>query len=284
MRSFRSRPVGWRQDSHRHYLAAKFGSAGRRYRADDVKSQLFGERQEEIRDAGLFRKKAKVLGEMEKEMPMAARLSFEDERIRASEDAAGHELNAEMLRRMGNLNSIKWQDKLHGGLGDDLTPFDITPDQLREGVKVEKEHTSDEHIAKELVLDHYAEFGAAYYPELKKMEAKLKRKATGAEMNDLKRKLKHHKYAAKKEPSPDFDRELKSLGQQIAFNRNARENFVNRQSALQSKIASDPSVKYEINHLKAKVEELDEIDRELGEERSLLRERKFESQKPPWER
>jgi hypothetical protein len=29
MRSYRSRPVGWRQDFHRHYLAAKYGSAGR---------------------------------------------------------------------------------------------------------------------------------------------------------------------------------------------------------------------------------------------------------------
>jgi hypothetical protein len=28
MRSFRSRPVGWRQDTQRHYLAAKYGSAG----------------------------------------------------------------------------------------------------------------------------------------------------------------------------------------------------------------------------------------------------------------
>jgi len=27
MISFRSKPVGWRQDSHRHYLAAKYGSA-----------------------------------------------------------------------------------------------------------------------------------------------------------------------------------------------------------------------------------------------------------------
>jgi len=28
MRSFRNKPIGWRQDSHRHYLAAKYGSAG----------------------------------------------------------------------------------------------------------------------------------------------------------------------------------------------------------------------------------------------------------------
>lgn len=31
MRSFRSKPVGWQRDSYRHYLAAKYGSAGNRY-------------------------------------------------------------------------------------------------------------------------------------------------------------------------------------------------------------------------------------------------------------
>lgn len=39
MKSFRSKPVGWVKDSYRHYLAAKFGSAPRRYSAT-VGSQL----------------------------------------------------------------------------------------------------------------------------------------------------------------------------------------------------------------------------------------------------
>ena len=30
MRSFRSKPVGWMNDNHRHYLAAKYGSAGKK--------------------------------------------------------------------------------------------------------------------------------------------------------------------------------------------------------------------------------------------------------------
>jgi hypothetical protein len=201
MRSFRSKPVGWRQDSHRHYLAAKFGSAGRRYRADDVKSQLFGERQEEIRESDLNRRKAKALGEMEKEVPFSARFGFEKERMQASEDAAGHELNAEMLRRMENLNSIKWQDKLHGGLGDELTPYDFTPEQMRRGIAVEMEHTDDKRVAAEITLDHMAEFGPAYYDELAKMESKLKREATDIEKKELKRELRHRKYEAKRDDS-----------------------------------------------------------------------------------
>jgi hypothetical protein len=34
MRSFRSKPTGWRNDNHRHYLAAKFGSAKRYFTAN----------------------------------------------------------------------------------------------------------------------------------------------------------------------------------------------------------------------------------------------------------
>jgi hypothetical protein len=29
MRSFRSKPTGWKNDNHRHYLAAKYGTAGK---------------------------------------------------------------------------------------------------------------------------------------------------------------------------------------------------------------------------------------------------------------
>ena len=260
MRSFRSKPIGWRYESHRHSLAAH-GVKTKSERAADI----------------LSRPDFKV-------SDVLPSSPFEKREKRVVEDAGEDGLSGEVADQMRRTYSVKWRDKMHGGLGDDLTPFDVTPDQMREGVAVEMEHTNDKHVATEIFLDHYAEFGAAYYPALKKMEEKLKRKATESEKRELQRKFKHHKYTAKKEPSPDFDRELKSLGQQIAFNRNARENLVSRKSALQSKVASDPSVKYEIDRLTARVEEIDEIDRELGEERSLLRERKFESQKPPWER
>lgn len=43
MRSFRQRPVGWRNDNYRHYLAAKYGSATIRmegkYHYDDNESK-----------------------------------------------------------------------------------------------------------------------------------------------------------------------------------------------------------------------------------------------------
>lgn len=42
--------------------------------------------------------------------------------------------------------------------------------QLTKGTKVEKEHTSDEQIAREIALDHLSEF-PDYYDRLKKVEA-----------------------------------------------------------------------------------------------------------------
>lgn len=41
--------------------------------------------------------------------------------------------------------------------------------QLAKGIKVELEHTSDKAVAKEIALDHLAEF-ADYYDRLKKAE------------------------------------------------------------------------------------------------------------------
>jgi hypothetical protein len=42
-------------------------------------------------------------------------------------------------------------------------------DQLKKGIKVEKEHTKDEKTAKEIALDHLLEL-PDYYDRLEKME------------------------------------------------------------------------------------------------------------------
>ena len=61
------------------------------------------------------------------------------------------------------------QDLIAGGLGDKLTAADVDPEQLRMGIQVEMEHTSDPKIAEEIALDHLAE-DPNYYTKLKKME------------------------------------------------------------------------------------------------------------------
>ena len=59
--------------------------------------------------------------------------------------------------------------------------------KIHEGAKIEFEHTCDKELAERIAEDHVSEMGYLYYPELAKMEAKLKKK--NEEMPD-KRKIK----------------------------------------------------------------------------------------------
>lgn len=61
-------------------------------------------------------------------------------------------------------------DRLPGGLGDRLSPKQVSRRQLRKGIKVEmEEHTVDPRIAQEIALDHLAEL-PDYYDRLETIE------------------------------------------------------------------------------------------------------------------
>lgn len=60
-------------------------------------------------------------------------------------------------------------DKIPGGLADDKSPKDFDPEALAQGVKVEREHTSDPSIAREIAMDHLTE-DPSYYTKLEKIE------------------------------------------------------------------------------------------------------------------
>lgn len=64
------------------------------------------------------------------------------------------------------------KDILPGGLADNKPDSDFDQKTLKEGIKVEMEHTSDPDIAKEISKDHITE-NPGYYPALKVMERKL---------------------------------------------------------------------------------------------------------------
>jgi len=72
------------------------------------------------------------------------------------------------MERM-TLFSGAFEDKIPGGLGDDRPDSDFDPEQLRMGIKVEKEHTIDAAKAKEIAKDHLSE-DPRYYTKLKKIE------------------------------------------------------------------------------------------------------------------
>ena len=52
----------------------------------------------------------------------------------------------------------------------------INPKQLRLGIKIEMEHTTDKAVARQIATDHLREFcGKPYYTELIKLEKKFKK-------------------------------------------------------------------------------------------------------------
>lgn len=61
------------------------------------------------------------------------------------------------------------QDKLPGGLADDMSPESFNRTQLKKGMKHELEHTNDPEIALEIAMDHLAE-DPNYYKKLDKVE------------------------------------------------------------------------------------------------------------------
>lgn len=60
-------------------------------------------------------------------------------------------------------------DKVPGGRADSRPDSDFDPEELRMGIEVEKEHTKDPALAKEIAKDHLAEI-PDYYTKLKKID------------------------------------------------------------------------------------------------------------------
>jgi lipocalin len=65
----------------------------------------------------------------------------------------------------------KRKDMIPGGLADKKLVKDFDQKALREGMKVELEHTNDPLIAREIAMDHLAE-DSSYYQKLKLVESK----------------------------------------------------------------------------------------------------------------
>jgi len=73
----------------------------------------------------------------------------------------------------------EFKNYLKGGIGDNLSIEDIASKhnttisniqhELKKGINVELEHTSDKNLAKEIALDHLTEM-PNYYTELQKIE------------------------------------------------------------------------------------------------------------------
>jgi len=63
----------------------------------------------------------------------------------------------------------EWKDQIPGGLSDNKTPKDFPKPALKQGKKIESEHTSDKKIATEIAMDHLTE-DPKYYKKLETIE------------------------------------------------------------------------------------------------------------------
>lgn len=71
----------------------------------------------------------------------------------------------------------KHKDRLKGGLADKKQPKNFNQKELKRGIEVEREHTTDASIAKEIAMDHLSE-DTQYYRRLSKMENGAKSEKT----------------------------------------------------------------------------------------------------------
>lgn len=65
--------------------------------------------------------------------------------------------------------AAKKANNIPGGLADDKKPSDFDSKQLQKGTEVEKEHTEDPEVAKEIAMDHLTE-DPEYYKKLETIE------------------------------------------------------------------------------------------------------------------
>lgn len=79
-------------------------------------------------------------------------------RIQESEENDGMSLEPEIdnIEKLAQ-DREELGDQINGGLGDDKSPLEFEPEQIKLGMKVEMEHTDDPMIALEIALDHLTE-------------------------------------------------------------------------------------------------------------------------------
>lgn len=102
----------------------------------------------------------------------------------------------------------KNEDKIPGGLADKKKPSDFDSKKLKQGIKIEMEHTSDKKVAEEIAMDHLTE-DINYYDKLKeieKQELRIDKEADGKQELDY----------GKEELDKEFDQEAAASNNQDA--------------------------------------------------------------------
>jgi len=170
---------GWFSESTRHHNAKVFGIAGGLY-AKQLPIYKIGNkfyfrdaRLGEYRDVINPHNKLSINTDNSK-LQKSTWKEFQDyvaERKADVEVSKAEKRNNEVT---GDLYAKK-KDYIKGGIGDKTDISSLNQKELKKGIKVEMEHTSNPKIAREIASDHIAEFPKGYYENLAKMEENLKK-------------------------------------------------------------------------------------------------------------
>jgi len=102
------------------------------------------------------------------------------------------------------------EDQIPGGLADKKSPEDFDPVKLRQGIAIEKEHTSNDKIATEIAMDHLTE-DPFYYDKLKAIESN--KKPMKLKLKNNNKKMEEQEVMAQEPPTdmtmePDYEGEM----------------------------------------------------------------------------
>jgi len=139
--------TGWFKQSIRHSNAKRLGHAGGKYKGEQVKV-ISARRYEQF--------------------------YIIEKKDGSRELVGGFELGKPFYKEHGNIMHPRYKkESIVGGLGDNKTDTSFNKTQLEKGIKVEREHTNNPKIAKEIAKDHLTE-DKEYYKKLAKIEKKVK--------------------------------------------------------------------------------------------------------------
>lgn len=79
----------------------------------------------------------------------------------------------------------KKADALPGGAADNMSDSEFNPQELRKGLKEEKEHTNEPAVAKEIAKDHLVEEGPTYYTDMGDKDKAMHKKSALSTLYDL---------------------------------------------------------------------------------------------------
>lgn len=124
-----------------------------------------------------------VLSKTAEDKSLEKAIDYLNNAIDIFEDSGMYRQSDKILNLLKKLADSDWEDEIHGGKADKYNPDDFDSKTLEQGKKVEKEHTTNQHKATEIAMDHMVEtkkpgtnpIESDYYKELEKLENKLQK-------------------------------------------------------------------------------------------------------------